>query len=267
MRTLMRPRIDIRGESKSSARSGTQSLERAISLLREVSTRVHFGWQLGDIAARCKLSRSTAHRILARLVRERLVVQRSTDRHYVPGPLLFELGLSFPEYGDLQYAARARLSALANCSGGVAFLYFRSGDDFVCAVRAGKMDMKALTIVPGTRRPLVMSAGGAAILSALPPDEASTIARRNFSSWETRARRKAITSLLYRTRDEGLAVDAGYLVPSINDFGYPICDANGAPFASITLSGPEGKFPIAQLPEMHRFLKATAEDLQFKSKR
>ena len=165
--------------SKSSARSGTQSVERAIALLREVLARAHFGWQLGDIAARCQLSRSTTHRILAHLVRQGLVVQRPADRHYLPGPCLFELGLALPEYGDLQYVARGRLTALANCSGGVAFLYFRSGDDFVCAVRAGKTETKALTIVPGTRRPLIMSAGGAAILRALPAEEARAIIRRN----------------------------------------------------------------------------------------
>lgn len=248
--------------SKSSARSGTQSVERAIALLREVSARAHFGWQLGDIAARCQLSRSTTHRILAHLVRQGLVVQRPADRHYLPGPCLFELGLALPEYGDLQYVARARLTALANCSGGVAFLYFRSGDDFVCAVRAGKTETKALTIVPGTRRPLIMSAGGAAILRALPAEEARAIIRRNLSSREARARRRAITALLYRTREEGLGVDAGYLVPSVNDFGYPVRDANGAPFASITLSGPELKFPVSRLADMHRFLKTTAEDLQ-----
>jgi hypothetical protein len=34
-------------------RSGTQSLERAICLMRELAARNRAGWRLGDLAARC----------------------------------------------------------------------------------------------------------------------------------------------------------------------------------------------------------------------
>ena len=52
-------------EIPDSARSGTRSVERAILILREVANRGHLGWQLSDLAARCGLSKTTAHRLLS----------------------------------------------------------------------------------------------------------------------------------------------------------------------------------------------------------
>jgi DNA-binding IclR family transcriptional regulator len=93
--------------------------------------------------------------MLVCLVRQRLVKQRPADRHYLPGPMLFELGLALPELSALQNRARTWLAALAKHRPSVAFLFFRSGDDFVCAERAGNSDLKALTIMPerGGRSP------------------------------------------------------------------------------------------------------------------
>src|SRR5919106_3409986 len=73
---------------------GTQTVGRAVSLLREVAARGSFGWRLTDLAAHCGLDKATAYRMLKCLEEERLVKRRASDRHYLPGPLLFELGLT-----------------------------------------------------------------------------------------------------------------------------------------------------------------------------
>ena len=232
-------------------RTGTQSIERATSLLREIASRPKVGWQLADLAARSNLGRSTAHRMLACLVRERMVTQRSSDRHYLPGPMLFELGLALPEYGELQHAARSRLATLAKRLGGCAFMHFRSGDDFVCAVRAG-VEVKATTVFPGTRRPLVLSSGGVAILLALPVPEARATIRRNYAvlTDASRARRKAIREMLYRAHAEGFAINAGHLTPGMNGFGLAVRDSSEAPVAAIGIVGPERLLPARQ-PTFH----------------
>src|SRR5688572_17203912 len=125
---------------------GTQSIERTVAILRELAARGAFGWRLSDLASTCELDRGTTHRILACLVRERLVRQRNTDRRYVPGPLLFELGLSLPALSEFQSACSPALTRLAKRLGSVALLYLRSGSEFVCAGRYGTLQMKALTI-------------------------------------------------------------------------------------------------------------------------
>lgn len=252
--------------SDDAERSGTQSIERAVALLREISTRGQFGWQMSDLAERCHLGKSTAHRILACLVRERLVRQRSSDRHYLPGPLLFELGLSLPALGGLQHAARKRIAELAKRTSGVSFLLLRSGDDFVCAARAGNRDLKSLTISPGTRRPLVSSVGGVAMLLALPIPEARLIVRRNFAtlaeSGMSKARMQGMRLMLEHTKSAGFAVNAGYLVAGFNAFGLAVSDANEAPIAAITVVGPSATLPIGRFSEIRRLLQAAVDDLK-----
>ena len=83
--------------SSTAPRSGTQSIERAALLLRELATRGTAGWSLRDLALHCELDRATVHRMLKCMVRERLVQQRAADQRYLLGPLAFELGASLPQ--------------------------------------------------------------------------------------------------------------------------------------------------------------------------
>lgn len=247
-------------KARENERSGTQSIERAIALLRAISTRGHFGWQLSDLAARCQLGKSTAHRMLVCLVQERLVKQRPEDRHYMPGPMLFELGLALPDLGELQYKARTILASLAKQTSATAFLDFRSGDHFVCAVRVGNSELKALTCSPGTRRPLTASVGGAAILLKLPEDEAHAIIRRNLAG-HSKASAAAVRRMMARTYAEGIGINEGDILPGVNAFGIALCDGAGQPFASIALAAPDRVLRIERLTEIRRSLENAAEEL------
>jgi DNA-binding IclR family transcriptional regulator len=201
------------------------------------------------------------------LVRERLVRQRTGDRHYMPGSMLFELGLSsLPEWGELQHAARSRLEALAKRTSGVAFLCFRSEDDFVCALRVGstRLDARPCAVFPGTRRPLVTTASGMAVLVAMSEEEARATARRslvNLAGYSD-ANVKGIRRMIQRSFAERFAINAQDTVPGVNAFGLALQDANGTPFASITLAGPARLFPLERLPELRHLLEATADGLR-----
>ena len=139
---------------------GTQSIERAAGVvLRELSC-ARLGWRLIDIAERCSLDPGTASRILSCLVRERFAVKRRSDRHYLPGPALYELGHALPEMVAFEALCRPALARLAARTRCVAFLYLRSDTDFVCVARAGEASIKGLSIEVGTRRALCLSAGG-----------------------------------------------------------------------------------------------------------
>ena len=160
---------------------------------------------------------------------------------------------------------RSGLGTLAARTSGAAFLFFRSGDDFVCAARVGSVDLKALTIFPGTRRPLVTSAGGVAILLALPVGQARTIINRNFANLRgvgyNRARLRAIRGMLERTHAQGFAINAGDTLPGVNAFGLALRDAAGEPFASITVEGTAQALPLDRLPEIRRLIQAALEEL------
>jgi DNA-binding IclR family transcriptional regulator len=241
-------------------RSGTQSLERGAVLLKELAARGTLGWRLSDLARRCELDKGTAHRIMAFFVRERLARQRGGDRRYVPGPLLFELSLALPGYAAFRAACVPHLARVAGRLGGVSFLCLRSGADFVCAANAGDSPIKALAHEVGLRRPLAVSAGGVAILIALPGDEARAIVAENMKRVRTsgEVRAKAVERMLRRSEAQGYGVHLSDIVPRVNTYGVAVRDARGAPFASISVAGASEAFPAARAPQVLALLEEGA---------
>ncbi|BAI73780.1 acetyl-CoA synthetase (plasmid) [Azospirillum sp. B510] len=87
----MSSRTDIAPAAPSAA-GGTQSLERAIALLRAVAEAGTAGARLADLMAGVGLSKATAHRLLMALARDGLVEQDAGSKRYHLGPDLMALG-------------------------------------------------------------------------------------------------------------------------------------------------------------------------------
>ena len=243
-------------------RSGTQSIERAVQVLRALATRGRHGWGLWDLAARCGLSRATTHRILACLVRERLAQRRGGDRHYLPGPLVFELSLSMPAYAEFQAACNAPLARLSRRFGAQAILYLRSGSDWVCAAYVGREVYLGGGLEIGTRRPLLSTAGGVAILIALPRAEAAAIIAENRRQMEHLGAPVVgrLEKMVRRSEGLGCAFNEGDSNPGVHAFGLPLRGEGGAGavFGSLVLSGHAQDFPPARAAEVLAALREEA---------
>jgi acyl-coenzyme A synthetase/AMP-(fatty) acid ligase len=97
--------------------TGTQSLERAVALLREVASRGNRGARLTDLVADSQLSKATVRRLLAALIRENLLDQDESTRRYYLGADTFVLGtIAAARFGvhNLEPKALSRLSALSH---------------------------------------------------------------------------------------------------------------------------------------------------------
>lgn len=243
---------------------GTQTLARAVVIVKAVATRPMQGWRLTDLATFCGFDKGSTHRMLAGLVRERLVEQRCGDRHYLPGPLLFELGLGVPRLASLAKRCAPALAHLARNSPGVALLFLPSGDEFVCVDRAGAATIMGLSIEVGTRRPLLVSAGGVAMLLALPEAEQEHIVQANLRQLRSFSapRLAAVQKMLLRSRRYGFGVNLGDLAPGIHAFGVPLIDTHGRPFASISIVGRAQAMPRARSIEFEALLRAEAARIE-----
>lgn len=244
---------------------GTQSITRGIKLLRVLATRGDLGWRLSDLAAACDLDKSTVHRMLASLVKERMVQQRPGDRRYLPGPLLFELGLSLPGHHDFQVAAQAHLASLARRMSGTTLLLLRSGFEYVCSVRAGQARLPGLMVERGTRRPLFTSVGGVAILATLPVAEAAEVLRNNTAQEVAKrgaARLAALEQMRQRSARHGFGVNLGDVVGGVHAFAVPVRDADGNAFAALCLIGTSEGFPADRLEAIRTELETVARALE-----
>jgi DNA-binding IclR family transcriptional regulator len=252
-------------EPAQTLRAGTQSLSRGLQLLRMVATRPKIGWRLSDLATACKQEKATVHRILAWLVDERLVVQRAGDRHYLPGPLMFELGLALPDHGEFQRRAEPRVHAFARRMHSICLLQYRSGNEYVCSVRAGTLKLTGLMVYEGTRRPLFTSAGGVAILQTLPVEEARRVLLSNVSQEVARhgtGRLAALQTMRERSDLHGFGVNFGDVVPGSYAFGMPVRNSAGEAFAALCLVGTPELLGKHQLEGLRRELMTTAASLE-----
>ena len=247
-----------------SERSGTQSLGRGIKLMRMIAMRPEFGWRLSDLAAACKQDKSTVHRMLACLVEERLVAQRTSDRHYLPGPLMHELGLALPERSQFQRRAEQVLHSFARRMAGVALLLLRSGNEYVCSVRAGSLALAGLLVNPGTRRPLFTSVGGVAILQTLSAGEAQAVLLNNVAQEVARRgpdRLQALQKMRDRSDRHGFGVNLGDVVPGLHALAMPVRGSGGQAFAALCLMGPAELYGEERLDVLRAELQMAVDAL------
>lgn len=246
-------------------RSGTQSLGRGIKLMRMIATRPGFGWRLSDLAAACQQDKATVHRMLVCMVEERLVEQRASDRHYLPGPLMYELGLALPERVQFQRGAEATVQAFARRMAGIALLLLRSGNEYVCSLRAGTLSLSGLMVYAGTRRPLFTSVGGVAILQTLGEDEVREVLLDNVSQEIARrgtGRLEALQKMRERSDRHGFGVNLGDVVPGVHAFAVPVRGARGDAFAALCLIGTAELYGEERLDHLREELLIGAAPLE-----
>ena len=164
------------------ARSGTQSLQRAAALLRALMSAESNGASVAELAGLAKIERTTAHRMLRCLAEEGLALRDERSGRYALGPLAYEIWVAAAGRLDLRTLCDPVLRSIAKESEDTAFLIIRSGDESVCIDRAeGPYPVRALVVDVGTRRPLGIGAGSLAILGALQPAEGEDVVARNAS--------------------------------------------------------------------------------------
>ncbi|OWT63919.1 IclR family transcriptional regulator [Candidimonas nitroreducens] len=244
-------------------RTGTQAISRAVMVLKEVSTRGKFGWRMSDLADRCGLDRATTHRILSCLVRERMITQRDEDRHYLPGPLLYEMGLAVPRYVGFQNACAPVLRRLVKRFGGFSLAHVRSDTESICVARAGASVYVGNPMDVGSRWPLCASAGGVAMLIELPPEERQRIWEQNLTQLRGRGRGAigALKAMIRQSETLGFAFNRGQTATGVVAVACPVFDGRNCVFGSLVLVGLDQNVSESSVLELVKAVRREAEVL------
>jgi DNA-binding IclR family transcriptional regulator len=244
--------------------AGAQTISRAIRVLQLIATHAPDGVRLVDVARAMALERPTAHRLLKALTVESMVVQDARTRRYSLGPMLFELGLSATHQFNLKEVAQPVVAQLAEETGDTTFLFLRSGHDAVCISRMqGSYPIQTPSVPLGSRQPLGVSAGGLALLAALPQEEIATvvqaIAPRLGAYGELDA--DIVLQLCARARRSGYAVTGNHAVPGVRAIGLPILNAAKSPIAAITVAATLGRMTDQRIAALLPKLRHAAREL------
>jgi len=251
---------------KSAAPGGTQSIQRAVALLRQAAVKTPGeGWPLGELARRCGIDRTTAYRILKCLVAEGLIARSADGQRYRLGSLAFELGLAAEPALDLRPYCSDALTRLAGRCGDTVFLNVRSGFDAVCLDRReGAYPVKALTLEIGARRPLGASAGGLAMLMLLPDAARRSVIVENAQrpTATPRLSVRTLTSMLDESMAAGYGISRNRVVPGVAAIGVPIRDFRHEPLAALSVAAISERLGVTRRRGIVAWLRAEAAAIE-----
>ena len=257
----MSRRPDAAGDTRL---TGTQSIERALTLLREIAAHNRSGSRLLDLATRTGLQRPTVHRMLKCLAAESMVQQDGETHRYFLGPMVFELGLTAAPRFNLREICHPSLSRIAEATGDTVFLTQRSGLDSVCLDRReGTFPIKTFTLEIGMRRPLGVGTGSLAILSALPDDEIQSIVNANTARLpEYGLNPGMLLSQVRRSQKLGYAMRELPGLSGVRSVGQALRNQSGVSFAALSVSTISSRMSDKRASEIAQLLKNESRQLE-----
>lgn len=266
------PRVP-RGRAASAAERikhpwGTQSIHRAVTVLRELASHGVHGTRLVELAAALELERPTAHRILKGLMAQGMVSRDAVTKSYRLGHLVYELGLAASPHFNLKEVCHPTLQRIAEKSQDSVYLVVRSGLDVVCIDRLeGSYPIQARTLDVGGRRPLGCGAGGLALLLELPDDEIERVIAINAPRFPSAGRVtvERMHEAVRKSRKAGYAVNDEDILIGISAIGVPVkTSSQRRAHVAISLAGISARFVAKRREELALFLQKEARALSRK---
>lgn len=218
---------------------GAQSFSRSMAVLQQVADHPG-GPGVADLARQLDLTRPTLYRILASLEAEGLIRQ-CTDKRYGLGSRLIGLAHRALAQQDIRTQAHDALAALRDETGETVHLAIRNLDEMVYIDKMESPELVRMASTVGTRVPFHTSSVGKAFLAALPQADAEAlIAGLDLAAVTTRSVTDgaALRARVEAARRLGYSSDEEENETGIVCFGAAVCDAAGAPVASVSVSVP-----------------------------
>lgn len=239
------------------ARQGTQTVQRAIMILRLMTRRGAPGWRLSEITKASNLPHPTTSRLLKCLVEEGLVVRDPATKRYRLGPLNFELGLASGVKLEFRDQLRPALEHLAAESGDTVYLYQYSGLETVCIDRVdGITPLRPAALDVGGRRPLGFGAAGVAMLGTITEervDEVLKALEREITN-HPRITRNGIVRAVNAARANGYAFVRDTNVLGVGAVAVVLMAKAGRPMLGVSIAAPCERLSPARVQQLFAIL-------------
>lgn len=250
------PELEEAGRETAGA---SQTIDRAVQLLKVVSASHGAGMALSDLVRVSGLTKPTTRRLLVSLIENGLIEQDDETRRYHLGPETYTLGVLADERYGIQRLAAQTLIRIAEISGDAALLCVQRGTEWVCLAREeGSFPLRSHVLQAGDRHPLGAGAAGLALLAQLSDEEIEAVfsvqGERLQASYPRQSPR-ALRQQIAETRKNGYSLNAGYVVNGSWGMAVAFTDARGSTHAALTIAGVESRFTESRIQELAVLLK------------
>ncbi len=243
-----------------------QVLDRVFRILDALSDdRSEAG--VSELAGRLRLHRSTTHRLLMVLERNRYVERSQPTGRYRLGSKLFELGTRVLARIDLGDTARPFLERLVTETGETAHLgVLRQGEVVSLFNVQSTRNLRAPATV-GRRIPAYCTSLGKALLAFLPERElealVKTLPLKPYTP-KTLARPSLFRAELKRVRKRGYAIDDEEFEEGLRCIGAPIRDHSGRVIAALSIAGPVSRLKDSRMSALSHSVARASTDMSRK---
>jgi len=238
-----------------------QSVSRVFDILEHISAAKGPA-SVSDIARATGIHVSTAFRLLQTMAARGYVEQQSSDRSYVPGPRIFQLGSAYLRGSDLVSLVRPHLEILRDALGETAYLtIYRQGENILLCKADGQHVVSASARAT-EGEPSYCTAGGKVLLSGLDQEElakyASGVSFHRYTPQTISTRTKLLREVA-TVRRQGYALDLEEFAPGLCCVSVPLRHpGDGSVHAAISVAMPKGRFKRASLARWVSLLQERA---------
>ncbi|CAM5730601.1 hypothetical protein SMICM304S_07916 [Streptomyces microflavus] len=238
----------------------SQTVDRALSILPLLAQRPA---DLGQVAERLGVHKSTALRLL-RTLHEHGLVYRQQDQRYRLGARLFALAQEAVENLDVREIAHPHLVELNDRCGHTVHLAVYEEQEVLYIDKVESRYPVRMYSRIGKPVAITVAAVAKLLLADLTEPERRTIAEKlDYPLYTSRSTPNAAAALkeLAVVREQGWATDLGGHEESINCIGAPIRGADGRVVAAMSVSAPNVVVTAEELLTLLPLVRRTAETI------
>lgn len=221
------------------ASTGTQSVERALSLLSHFTDRFP-ARRISELVAEAGLGQSTVSRLVGTLTSLGFLAHDERTGLYTLGNETLRMANTALNYSDVHQRARQIAQELAHQTGlGVNVAEFDDARFLYLLNFEGAKAPRPATLV-GRSGPLHATALGKSLLSGLADDAVGDLVGTELPSYTTHTITEldALLAEVRLTRERGYAIEREEAAPGRACIAAPIRGRDGAVIAAISISGP-----------------------------
>jgi len=217
---------------------------------------------VSELSKKIELPKSTIHRILVSLAAEGILVQNKDNKKYSLGIVLFQLGSLVQQHLEIRKCALPVMEELAQKTKESIYLNVILGRKRISIEKVESPHEVRRVIRLGESLPLYTGGSGKVLLAHLPEEEIEKFLKEEkliaFTP-NTITDPKKLLKNLREIRENGYAIAVGERVIGATTIGAPIFDYTNKVVASLTISGPTGRFTKKKIPIFISLVKEAAE--------
>lgn len=240
-----------------------KSIEVTLSLLKTLAESED-GVSVLDIARKISFSKSSTHRALQVLEREKFAVQDPATNRYKSGPALFNIAFNFLTQFNLRQLARPILINIVEDINENVYLCVYS-DKTLYFIEKAESDHPIRYVNPmGKRKFLHAAAPGKVVMAHLPDEQIEELIGRGLPRYtpNTITDPKKLHRELKIIKNQGYATSFSEFATGGNAIAVPLLNSSGFPIGCIDLVIPEERYEHDKLEHYVSLLNQGTEVLQ-----